>query len=223
MCGTDGFTLQGKQYTKKTCNEKLVELKDTPSDVRASAWLELGDANGGMYFGKFFDRRTCYLKALESKSDSADAWCGLGKAGGGMPGFSYSVGPIQVTAGKWVNQIQSFCYSLELKSANADAWLRLGSAKDIPGQDRIVGGKNFTKANCYEHALGYESELKAAWSGLAKEGGGTVNGIDYSQEACAEKAAPPVTTTVVANTDSSGGANATAMPSIAEDMSSTIQ
>eukprot|EP00930_Biecheleria_cincta_P022688 TRINITY_DN16536_c0_g1_i1.p1 TRINITY_DN16536_c0_g1~~TRINITY_DN16536_c0_g1_i1.p1 ORF type:complete len:962 (+),score=187.88 TRINITY_DN16536_c0_g1_i1:316-2886(+) len=219
LCDTDGFTVQGRHYSQKNCNEQLVELKDTPKGALADAWLKLGNANGGMHFGKYLDGRTCYLKALELKPDSADAWYGLGKWGGGMPSFSFSRGAIDVTAGKWVNQIQSFCYSLELNSENADAWLRLGSATDIPGQERIVAGQNFTKGNCYEQALGYDLQLKAAWSGLAKEGGGTVMGTDYSAEACADKANP----TAVSSSAQDASSTAANVTSSAQDVSSTAQ
>jgi len=49
----------------------------------------------------------------------------------------------------------------------------------------VVNGNNYSKAECYQRALELDPACAPAWMNLAVQGGGTVNGSEYSYIDCA--------------------------------------
>ncbi|CAK9055263.1 unnamed protein product [Durusdinium trenchii] len=51
-----------------------------------------------------------------------------------------------------------------------------------------VGGKTYTKKECFEHAVETDSGNVKAWYNLGSVGGGAVKGVPYDQKSCYERA-----------------------------------
>ena len=71
--------------------ETKVAAGDVAPPMDAHAWNTLGCNGGGTVSGKVYDKKACYLKALEVNDKHANSWHDLGAVGGGtVSGVLYS-------------------------------------------------------------------------------------------------------------------------------------
>jgi hypothetical protein len=106
-------------------------MEDTPSN--SSAWNSLGIQGGGTVQGTIYNKKDCFMKALQLNPNNANAWINIGFEGGGT------------VQGKIYNKKDCFMKTLQLDPNNAYAWKSLG----VEGGG-TVQGKSYSQQQCFE-------------------------------------------------------------------------
>jgi len=185
-----GGTVEGRKYSKAQCYEQSLTLNPNHVD----AMNGLGVEGGGTVKGRKYSKAQCFEQALKSDPRLFDAWHKLGVEGGGTvdgqqyskllcfrQALRYAPKHVQAKAGL-AQQMQLLEQALKLEP-NAGAWNELGVAGG-----GTVGGRKYSKAQCFEQSLTLNPKEANTWSELGVEGGGTVDGQQYSKLQCFEQA-----------------------------------
>ena len=142
-----------------------------------------------------FDRKDCFVEALEHDATQPHAWTNLGTC------LTDNRTTVRVRARDF-NKQQCYVEALKINPDFRDAWNNLGetlaqsaggSASSASANVRI-GSRTFTEQDCYIEALRIDATHSPAWRNLAsslnsaKKRSVCVGGATYSREECYDQA-----------------------------------
>merc|ERR1719350_1800608 len=145
----------GEKLSSRQCYERAVSLD--PAD--ANAWNNLG-VQGGT---DGHSGEKCFARAVELAPTDPEYWNNLGTSGGGE------------IDGKHYDNKGCYLKAIENNPRDGQPYFNLADAGGTPEHDR---------RSLAIKALELTDSIHQAWLVLGVEGGGKVNGIEYSKKEC---------------------------------------